>query len=61
MNIDIVAATASGPTELSLKALMQGRRIDFGEIQARVTGGTSLGQPLCVLVAAAYESRPWRT
>ena len=47
--------------ELSLKALMQGRNIDFGQIHLRITGGTCQGQPLCALVAAAYESRPWRT
>jgi len=45
--------------EQSLKALMHGRRIDFGQMQARVTGGTCLGEPLCALVAAAYECRPW--
>jgi len=47
--------------ELSLKALMQGRNIDFGEIYVRITGGTCSGQPLCALVAAAYESDPWRS
>jgi arginine decarboxylase len=47
--------------ELSLKALMHGRNVDFGEIHTRLTGGTCLGQPVCALVAAAYESRPWRT
>jgi len=53
--------TVRADIELSLKALMQGRSIDYGEIQARVTGGTCLGQPICALVAAAYQSRPWGT
>jgi hypothetical protein len=53
--------TVRNDIELSLKALMQGRNIDFGQIHVRITGGTCLGQPLCALVAAAYESRPWRT
>lgn len=47
--------------ELSLKALMHGRNVDFGEIHTRLAGGTCSGQPICALVAAAYESRPWRT
>jgi arginine decarboxylase len=53
--------TVRNDIELSLKALMQGRNIDFGQIHVRITGGTCLSQPLCALVAAAYESRPWRT
>ena len=53
--------TVRNDIELSLKALMQGRNIDFGQIHVRLTGGICLGQPLCALVAAAYESRAWRT
>jgi arginine decarboxylase len=50
-----------GDIERSLKALMQGRGVDFGDIHMEVTGAVCSGDPVCALVAAAYESRPWRT
>lgn len=47
--------------ELSLGSMMSGRGVDFGPIRVSVVGGECTDEPICALVAAAYESRPWRT
>lgn len=51
----------SSDIELSLGSMMRGRGIDFGQVQMSVVGGECVSEPICALVAAAYESRPWRT
>jgi arginine decarboxylase len=47
--------------EQSLKALMQTRGIDFGDIHMVVNGGVCDGTPLCAMVVAVYESAAWQT
>lgn len=46
--------------EASLASLCAGRSQSFGPPQMHVVGTPHLGQPTCALVAAVYESEPWR-
>lgn len=43
----------------SLKALMETRGIDFGAIQMRIQGAICEGEPVCAMVAAAYQTSDW--
>jgi arginine decarboxylase len=54
-------ASVRSDIEQSLKALMETRGIDFGEIHMVVNGGTCDGTPLCAMVVAVYESAGWQS
>ncbi len=43
----------------SLEALMATRNVDFGPIQMKVVGRTCTHQPVCAMVAAAYQASDW--
>ncbi len=45
--------------ENSLKDLMKTRRVDFGEIQMSVVGGTCKDKPICALAVAVYQASDW--
>jgi arginine decarboxylase len=49
-----------GEIRASLASLCAGRPQSFGPPQMEIVGTPHLGQPTCALVAAVYESEPWR-
>ena len=46
-------------TEATLKSLMARRPYEYGSIEMEVAGVECTGQPVCVMVVAAYTSRGW--
>lgn len=49
-----------GDIQASLGALVAGRPQSFGPPEMVVAGTPYLGEPTCAMVAAIYESDPWR-
>jgi arginine decarboxylase len=47
-------------TEATLKSLMERRPYEYGPIQMEVAGVECKGQPVCVMVVAAYAARGWK-
>jgi len=52
-------ASVRGDIEASLKNLMKTRGVDFGEIHMAVNGVTCTNEPVCAMVAAAYQVSDW--
>jgi arginine decarboxylase len=43
----------------SLKAFMETRDVDFGDIHMKVVGKTCKREPVCALVVATYQAQGW--
>ncbi len=44
----------------TLDSMTAGRQEEFGPVRMRIAGTTCEDEPVCALVAAVYESQPWR-
>jgi arginine decarboxylase len=55
-----VRSVVEDQIEASLASLCAGRRQSFGPARMEVAGTPYLGEPTCALVAAVFESEPWR-
>lgn len=45
----------------TLDHMIAGRGYDFGPIESRVVSATCVGDPVCTLVLASYQSSSWRS